>query len=55
MHWPQITMIALFAAGTAVSVIKHGEPQGPQNAWSSLIAIGVEIGLLIAGGFFNQA
>lgn len=55
MHWPQVTMIALFAAGAAVSILKHGDPQGPQNAWTSLIATGLELGLLIAGGFFIQA
>jgi hypothetical protein len=54
MHWPQITLIVLFAAGTGMAMVKHGEPQCPHNIWTTLIATAITVGLLIAGGFFNQ-
>jgi hypothetical protein len=53
MHWPQITLIVLFALGLGIGVAQHGQPQGPNNFWTTAIATALQLGLLIAGGFFG--
>lgn len=55
MNWPQITLIVLFALGLGLEMAKHGQPQGDHNFWTTAIATALQVGLLIAGGFFNQA
>ena len=52
MGWPQITWIALAAAGVAISGVKHGEKREPYNFWFSIINVGLAAGLVYAGGFF---
>lgn len=54
MGWPQITFIAMCAASFAISASHHGKPKGNFSAWWSLTAIGIEVGLLYAGGFFGK-
>lgn len=54
MHWPQVTMIVLIAAGVGIEMVKHGEPQGNHNFWTTAISSVITVSLLIAGGFFNQ-
>lgn len=53
MGWPQITWIALAAAGVAVSAVKHGESRGPHSVWQSIWRAAIGAGLLYAGGFFG--
>lgn len=53
MGWPQITWIALAAAGVAIAAVKHGERQSPHNFWSTSIGVSIAAGLLYAGGFFG--
>ncbi len=52
MNWPQITWIALAAAGVAISAVKHGESRGSYSVWQTLIGTGIGAVLLYAGGFF---
>lgn len=53
MKAPQIIMIVLFAMDIGFVISQHGKPSKPINAWSSLIAAVIQIGLLIWGGFFG--
>ena len=53
MGWPQITVIALMAAGLAVSAVKHGERRPPFSLWWQSANVAITSGLLYAGGFFG--
>jgi hypothetical protein len=53
MHWPQITVICLYAASVTRGIIKHGQSDGDVNAFASIIGAAVSVGLLWAGGFFG--
>lgn len=53
MEWPQVTWIALAAAGVAISIVKHGQPREPFNFWVVSIGTAITAGLLYAGGFFG--
>lgn len=53
MGWPQVTWIALAAAGVAISAVKHGQPREPFSIWTALAATAISSGLLYAGGFFS--
>ena len=53
MRWPQITMIVIFAMGLGISMVQHGKPQPPTNFWVRLLATAIDLGILIAGGFFG--
>lgn len=53
MRWPQITMIVIFAMSIGISMVQHGNPQPPKNFWISLLSAAIELGILIAGGFFG--
>jgi hypothetical protein len=53
MGWPQITIIALAAAGVAINAAKHGESKGKYNFWAAIVGVGVEMPILWAGGFFG--
>lgn len=53
MHWPQITYIALTAAGLAIVAVKHGEPRKGYNVWDALLSTAIINALLYAGGFYG--
>ncbi len=53
MRWPQIAVIVLYALSLGITLSKDGQPQPPYNFWTSLLGIGIQVGLLIAGGFFK--
>jgi hypothetical protein len=53
MGWPQVTLIALSAVSVAIAGVKHGEPKGNWSFWAAIVSVGIEIGLLYAGGFFG--
>lgn len=54
MKAPQITFIVLTALGLGITLSKHGqERRDKYNFFTSLISAGIEIGILIWGGFFN--
>lgn len=55
MNWPQITLIIMFALGLGLKMAQHGLPQGDHNFWTTLVATVIQVGILYAGGFFNQA
>lgn len=49
---PQIIYICLLVVGPTVALVKHGEPQGKHNFWTSLVASAVTAAILWWGGFF---
>lgn len=53
MGIPQICYIVLITLGLGISLAKHGEPKGDYNFFTTLIAVAIQIGLLILGGFFG--
>jgi len=53
LHWPQITYVVLAMLGLGVNLAKHGEPQKPHNAYTSIISLALSITLLYFGGFFG--
>jgi len=53
MKVPQIIVIVLLSLSLMYNLIKHGEDKGKYNFWVSIIDVGVTVGLLIWGGFFN--
>ena len=53
MHTPQIIWIFLAGGTIFVSLMKHGEPKGNYNFWTTLIAMGLEFWIVYAGGFFK--
>lgn len=51
---PQIIYLALVLLGLGSHLAKHGEKkEGKYDFWSSLIAQGIIIWILAAGGFFS--
>lgn len=53
MGAPQIIVIVLYSISLCIAANQHGKPkEGKYNFWVSLIAMGIEVGLLIWGGFF---
>ena len=56
MGWPQIVYGCVLFLSLGVALAMHGKPRtGKQNFWMSLICEALIVGLLYAGGFFNQA
>ena len=54
MHWPQITMIVVYALAFGIDLSRHGKPkEGTYNALTSLIGSVIGIVILYCGGFFN--
>ena len=55
MHWPQITLLALWTLGLGVHLARHGErvQQSHYNFPARLIGVSVWVCLLWAGGFFD--
>jgi len=53
MKTPQIVLIALYSLSLGISMAQHGKPRENYNAWTSLFAAAIEIGILWWGGFFN--
>lgn len=54
MGVPQIIVIVLYSASLCVAANQHGKMiESKHNFWVALIAIGIEVGLLIWGGFFS--
>lgn len=55
MHAPQIILIIIYAMGFGITLVKHGQPrEETYNIWSFLISLGIQMGLLIWGGFFSH-
>ena len=51
---PQIIYLALALLGLGSELAKHGEEKvSKYNFWSRLIAQGIIIWILVAGGFFS--
>lgn len=56
MHWPQITYLMLLAAALTRDLIKHGDKRTDRiNFGTSLVASGITLSILYAGGFFDGA
>jgi choline-glycine betaine transporter len=54
MSVPAIIVVALIAIGLGIELAKDGQPRtGYHNFFITLIAAGVNIGLLYWGGFFS--
>ena len=53
MGWPQIVWIAVSALGVGIALINHGEPREKYNFWVTLISLGIEMLILLKGGFFG--
>ncbi len=52
--WPQYMYVAVVFVGLGFVLAKHGEPkEGKYSFWNTLIADGLVLWLLIAGGFFR--
>lgn len=50
---PQIIYLILAGFGFALSIMMHGKPRKPHNAYSDLVAALISFGLLYWGGFFS--
>lgn len=51
---PQLIYLALTMLGLGIAMAQHGEPKkGTVNAFHSIIATAILIGLLYWGGFFG--
>lgn len=54
MGWPQITWLVIVMLGVGITLEQHGKPKtGKHNIWVTLVALGINVGLLNAGGFFG--
>lgn len=54
MHWPQITMIILMAFSLLYNLAHDGEKKtGTYNLSHDMLATGITVWLLWAGGFFG--
>jgi hypothetical protein len=51
MNWPQITWIALAAAGVAISAVKHGESRGSYSVLAHLDRHGYRRWPIVCGRF----
>ena len=49
----QITWLVIALLGLGCTLAKHGELKGYYNFWVSLASFGIELLILIKGGFFN--
>lgn len=52
-HIPQWIYIALMVVAFGAACHEHGKPRKPSNVFVTLAAYGVELAILIAGGFFS--
>lgn len=48
----QIAWLLVATLGLGIAMAKHGESQGNYNFWATLLGFGIELFLLIKGGFF---
>lgn len=54
MKAPQITLIALYCLSLGITMSRHGQERVEKpNFFISLISAGIQIGILIWGGFFS--
>lgn len=54
MGMPQIILIILYCLSLGIVMSKHGQPKKDRyNFFITLVSSGIEMGLLIWGGFFN--
>ena len=54
MGIPQMIMIILFCLGIGIEMSRHGQQRNDKyNFFTSLVAVGIQVGILIWGGFFN--
>jgi hypothetical protein len=54
MGAPQLLWIVLNALGLGVALATHGQPRKPGSFGYTLIAFGIEMMLLVWGGFFGR-
>ncbi len=53
MNGAQVTMIAIYAAGLALTMAKHGESRGEYNLGIFLVSTTIEVAILLWGGFWK--
>lgn len=54
MGWPQFAYLALIFISVGMNCARHGQPRdGKHNGWTSLVAAGIILSILWAGGFFG--
>ncbi len=54
LEWPQVTMAIFFAIEFGFQIARHGKPrEGEHNFFTSMIATGLVVWLLYAGGFWT--
>lgn len=54
MGIPQIIMIIIFCLSLGITMAKNGQPREDKYSFfTSLVATGIQVGVLIWGGFFN--
>lgn len=51
--WPQWTMAILAMTSLAMAAIDHGKPRIPHNFPLTLVCIGINLFILICGGFYG--
>jgi hypothetical protein len=53
MSWAAWSMLGLLGIALLSSANRHGKPEtGKHNFWYTIIAVGIQLGLLAWGGFF---
>ena len=51
---PQIIQLGIMFLALGLSMAQHGKPKtGKESFWTTLVAIGIQFGILYWGGFFN--
>jgi hypothetical protein len=53
--WPEGIYLALVFVGIGIAIAKHGESRGQYCAVSAVVNAALGMGLLYAGGFFDEA
>ena len=53
MGAPQIIMVVLLCIGTTTRLFAAGKAKDAATAMAAIIALGLEVGLLMWGGFFH--
>lgn len=50
---PQAVLLGLYGLSLASCIAQHGEPREPLNAWTSFVALVIQLAILAWGGFFS--
>jgi len=54
MKWPQIVIIALYAATLAIEAHNHGKPKDQKhNFFLTAVAVALNVWILYCGGFWR--